>query len=46
MPADPIPLPRDQIFGRINSSGHILPSQKRPKRDLLRGAFLGLLRSL
>src|SRR5258707_7962570 len=33
IPDGPIPLRRDQTFGRMNSSGPILPSQKRPKRD-------------
>src|SRR6266481_220100 len=52
IPAGPIPLRRDQTFGRMNSSGPILPSQKRPKRDFLnaghfgRRAFLPLLRLL
>src|SRR6266446_3469189 len=32
--AGPIPLRRDQTFGRMNPSGPILPSQKRPKREI------------
>jgi hypothetical protein len=37
IPTGPIPLRRDQAFG-MNSSGLILPSEKRPKNDFLRAA--------